>query len=192
MPKAKPLELVIPLNDGQDLPHLSFELNSGHTYQIFSRSLDQKQFLLQQLASLPNTASIPSHGGMISNLTVQENILLPVQYHSTMSDSQALQKAAAVLARFELDQKDTLRILRAMPSGLSLFEKRLIGFARVMAVEPEILVCDAVFERLTDSEVAIINRFGDIFHLYFPFRTAIFLELDHTRGIIHPDKTFYL
>jgi len=129
---------------------------------------------------------------MISNLTAQENILLPVQYHATMSDQQALQKTASVLARFELDQKDVLHILQSMPSNLSVFEKRLVGFARVMLIEPEILVCDAVFEGLTDNEVAIINRFNEVFHLYFPFRTAIFLELDHTRGIIHPDQTFYL
>ena len=129
---------------------------------------------------------------MISNLTARENILLPVQYHATMSDQQALQKTASVLARFELGQKDVLHILQSMPSNLSVFEKRLVGFARVMLIEPEILVCDAVFEGLTDNEVAIINRFSEVFHLYFPFRTAIFLELDHTRGIIHPDQTFYL
>jgi ABC-type lipoprotein export system ATPase subunit len=194
LPKTKLLELNVALAGDQtgDSSQLSLELNSGHTYQIFSHSLDQRKFLLQYFASLPNTASIPSDGGMISNLTAQENILLPVQYHATMSDQQALQKTASVLARFELDQKDVLHILQSMPSNLSVFEKRLVGFARVMLIEPEILVCDAVFEELTDNEVAIINRFNEVFHLYFPFRTAIFLELDHTRGIIHPDQTFYL
>ena len=194
MPKTKLLELNVALAGDQtgDSSQLLLELNSGHTYQIFSHSLDQRKFLLQYFASLPNTASIPADGGMISNLTARENILLPVQYHATMSDQQALQKTASVLARFELGQKDVLHILQSMPSNLSVFEKRLVGFARVMLIEPEILVCDAVFEGLTDNEVAIINRFSEVFHLYFPFRTAIFLELDHTRGIIHPDQTFYL
>lgn len=194
LPKTEPMELVITPAGSQtgNSPHLFFELNCGHTYQIFARSLNQRKLLLQHFASLPNTASIPSGGGMISNLTARENILLPVQYHSTAGDRQALQRTVSVLARFELSQEDIDRMLQSMPSDLSLFERRLMGFARMMVIEPEILVCDAIFEGLTDNEVTVISRFNEIFHLYFPFRTAIFLELDHTRGIIRPDKTFYL
>lgn len=166
--------------------------NNGRTYRVLFRLINQKNSLLHRLASLPHAGLIASDGGLISNLTAQENILLPVQYHSISSDEPALQNAVAILARFDLNQSEILRIMQSLPASLSLFERRLVSFARVMVIEPEILVCDTVFEGLTDSEVAVASRFNELFHLYFPFRTVIYLELDHTRGIIHADNTFYL
>lgn len=170
----------------------SSKLSSGRTFRVLFRSLKQKNSLLHRLASLPNSALIASDGGLISNLTVQENILLPVQYHATASDESALKNAIAILARFGFDQSEVFRILQSLPANLSVFERRLASFARIVVVEPEILVCDTVFEGLADDEVAAISRFSEFFHLYFPFRTVIFLELDLARGIIHADQTFYL
>lgn len=198
LPKHKPPELSVALPSEQRI-NLEFrrifqssKLGSGRTFQILFRSLKQKNSLLHRMASLPHTALIASDGGLISNLTAQENILLPVQYHAITSDDLALQKTTAILMRFGLNQNDVVRILQSLPADLSLFEKRLVSFARMVVIEPEMLICDSVFEGLTDGEVAVISRFNELFHLYFPFRTVIFLELDLARGIIHADKTFYL
>ncbi len=187
-------ELVINFQEDQpgDAPPLVFELNSGHTYQVLLPSVRQKNSLLRRLACLPDSALVASDGGLISNLTAQENILLPVQYHSTINDTRALQDAAAILMHFGLDRREATRIFQTLPAGLSLLEKRLVGFARAMAIEPELLVCDTVFENLANSEMATIGRLGKLFHLHFPFRTVIFLELGHAHGIIHADKTYDL
>lgn len=193
-PESRPRELVIDLHgdqSGDPLP-LAFELNSGHTYQVLLPSVKQKNSLLHRLACLPNSALVASDGGLISNLTAQENILLPVQYHSSISDTQALQGAIAVLAHFGLRMSEVDQILHSLPAGLSLLEKRLVGFARAMATEPELLVCDTIFESLANSEIATIGRLGELFHLHFPFRTVIFLELGHAHGIIHADRTYDL
>lgn len=194
LPESKPQELAIdlPADQAGGSSHLVFKLNSGRTYQVLPHSLIKKNFLLRRIASLPNTALVASDGGMISNLTAQENILLPVQYHSVTSDQMALQNAVSILMRFDLSHAEILRLFQSLPANLSLFEKRLIGFARTMIVEPEILVCDNVFEGLTDNEIAVTSRFSDVFHLHFPFRTVIFLELDHARDIICADKVFHL
>ena len=194
LPEAKPHELVIdlPADQSDAASHLEFKLNCGRTYQILSHSLSQQNFLLYRLASLANAALIASDGGLLSNLTAQENILLPVQYHAITSDVLALKNATAVLMCFELNQNEVLRILQSLPTNLSLFEKRLVSFARMMVVEPEILVCDSVFEGLTDDKITVVSQFNELFHLNFPFRTAIFLELGHARGIIHADKIFHL
>ena len=166
--------------------------NNGRTYRVLFRLINQKNSLLQRLASLPHAGLIASDGGLISNLTAQENILLPVQYFSISNDEAALQNTIAILSRFGLSQGNVFRIMQSLPANLSLFERRLVSFARMMVIEPEILVCDTIFEGLTDSEIAVVSRFNELFHLYFPFRTVIYLELDHTRGIIHADDTFYL
>lgn len=194
LPELKPQELAIdlPADQAGDSSHLVFKLNSGRTYQVLSSSRSKKISLLHRLASLANIALIASEGGLISNLTVQENILLPVQYRSIMSDDSALQNAIAILMRFKLSQNEVFQMLQLPPANLSLFERRLVSFARAMVVEPEILVCDTIFEGLTDDEVAIVSRFNVFFHLHFPFRTVIFLELGHTRGIIDADKVFHL
>lgn len=194
LPKPKSQELVIDLagDQAEESAQLTFELNSGHTYQILSRSLSKKKMLYERLAYLPNAALIASDGGLISNLTAQENILLPIQYHSITSDELALKRATNILQRLGVDREKVEPMLRLLPAHLSLFDRRLISFARVMLVEPEILICDSVFEGLTGTEISTIRQFDVLFHLYFPFRTSIFLDLDQTQGIISADKTFLL
>lgn len=190
LPKVQPLELQIdPATDQSGaLNALALKLNCGLTYQILSHSISTKKSLLRRIISLPNAALVTPDGGLISNLTAQENILLPIQYHSVTSNEAALKNAIFILRLFNLSDDEISRLFRSTPVLLSSFEKKLIGFARVMIIEPEILVCDNIFEGLTSNEIAIIARFGEIFHLHFPFRTVIYLELDHARGIIRTDK----
>jgi hypothetical protein len=47
-----------------------------------------------------------------------------------------------------------------------------------MLVEPEIMVYDSLFEGLTRAEVEQVLAFDRVFHLYFPFRTSIWVDLE--------------
>ena len=166
--------------------------NSGRTFSVLYRSKPQRNSLLLRLHALANVGLISSDGGLLSNLSLQENILLPVQYHNAMSDQRALQKVCEILSHFGLNQKQVSGFLLQAPAQLSLYQKRLASFVRAMLSEPQLLLCDSIFEGLSTDEMALTSQFDDLFHLHFPFRTSIFLELDHPRGIIRADQTFYL
>ena len=193
MNKIKSRELVIDLptdQTGDSLP-VKLKLDCGRTYQIFLRSHDKINSVLEHLAYMDKSALVASDGGMISNLTVQENLLLPIRYHAITDDKAALRQATGILLRL-IGKEEVEWMLQSRPSLISKFEKKLAGFVRAMLMEPEILIYESVFEDMTASEITTIIKFNEIFHVLFPFRTAIFLDLDHTQGIMPADQTFIL
>ena len=56
-------------------------LQSGYSYCLVVRSESQRSALLKNLGDQPGVVIVPHNGGLISNLRVWENIILPVQYH---------------------------------------------------------------------------------------------------------------
>ncbi len=117
------------------------------------------------------------NGGLISNLKVLENVTLPLLYHTSESGGEIDKRAVAILDRFG-GREDLFKL----PSGLSTFKRRMTGFARVIALDPEVVVYDRLTDGLHEEEVGLFLRTALAFHAEKSGRTTIFLT-PHSRSI---------
>jgi phospholipid/cholesterol/gamma-HCH transport system ATP-binding protein len=97
----------------------------------------------QELCSLRSRVGIVHPGGgLISNLKVLENVTLPLLYHSPESGRGIAERAIAAL-----EQAGYRGNLFELPGRLSAFQRRVTGFARAIAMDPDLVV----YDRLTDG-----------------------------------------
>jgi len=87
---------------------------------------------------------------LFSSLTVEENILFPLQMFSTMSKSEMLDRVNVCLKRVNLEGKNKL-----FPSELSGGMQKRTGIARAIAMNPRYLFCDEPNSGL-DPQTAIV------------------------------------
>lgn len=162
-------------------------LQSGYSYCLVVRSESQRSALLENLGSQPGVVIIPHNGGLISNLRVWENVILPVQYHGIEVAGKLEDNVAQLLAHCGVGDEDAAtELLSRLPDQLSLFEKRLVGFLRAMLMAPELIIFDSLNEGLSRKELARAAVFDRVFRLYFPFRTSVLVSFEEYRDKENP------
>jgi len=109
-------------------------------------------------------------GGLISNLKVFENVTLPLLYHSAGSGREIGERAVASLERFGWKGD-----LFELPGRLSAFHRRVAGFARAIAVDPEVVVYDRFVDGLYAEEKDLFLRTAFAFHKEKPGRVTLFV-----------------
>lgn len=93
----------------------------------------------------------PRSGALLANLTLRENLLLPLHFHRRLTAEEAERAVAVALARFGLDDAPDVR-----PEEVSLPVRRRIALARATLLDPELLVLDDPFDDLEDDVAAEI------------------------------------
>jgi ABC-type lipoprotein export system ATPase subunit len=82
-------------------------------------------------------AVLPAEGGLISHLNAWENIVLPLGFHKPQRVAESLPQVEALLAGFG----ETPRALLAkLPEEMSLYEKKLTGYVRILLEAPELVL----------------------------------------------------
>lgn len=74
---------------------------------------------------------------LISNLNVYNNIALPLRYHYNLPESEIDKRVADILKNCGIEG-----IRDALPAHLSLGQRKLVGFARGLVVEPKLIFLD--------------------------------------------------
>lgn len=162
-------------------------LQSGYSYCLVVRSDPQRIALLENLGKQPGVVIVPHNGGLISNLPVWENIILPVQYHSIDLAGTLEDNVASLLLRCGLaDESAVSELLLKRPDQLSLLEKRMVGFVRAMLMSPELIIYDVMNEGLSRKELVRMAKFDRVFRLYFPFRTSVLVSFEEYRDKDNP------
>ena len=164
-------------------------LQSGYSYCLVVRSESQRAALLKALGDQPGVVIVPHNGGLISNLRVWENIILPVQYHGIEVAGDLEDNVAKLLIQCgQEDETAVSDLLLKLPDQLSLYEKRLVGFVRAMLMSPELIIYDAMNEGLSRKELARVVKFDKVFRLYFPFRTSVLVSFEEYRDEDDPKQ----
>ena len=83
------------------------------------------------------------HGiyGLISNMSVEDNISLPLEYHSRMSEKEIKKHVSRLIYELNLDYCKKFR-----PVDLSNSEALRTSYARAVAMDPELLIVKHAFE----------------------------------------------
>ena len=164
-------------------------LQSGYSYCLVVRSESQRAALLKALGEQSGVVIVPHNGGLISNLRVWENIILPVQYHGIEVVGKLEDNVVRLLGQCGLEDENAVSdLLLKLPDQLSLYEKRLVGFVRAMLMNPELVIYDAINEGLSRKELTNVVKFDKVFRLYFPFRTSVLVSFEEYRDKDNPKQ----
>ena len=79
--------------------------------------------------------------GLISNMSVEQNISLPLQYHSRMSNAEITEYVGNLIAEFNLEKCRGLR-----PFSLSRSEMLKTAYARAIVFDPDLLMIEHALE----------------------------------------------
>jgi ABC-type transporter Mla maintaining outer membrane lipid asymmetry ATPase subunit MlaF len=109
-------------------------------------------------------------GGLVSNLKVWENLVLPLQYHALYPPAEIEERGMAMLRAVRYKGA-----LMELPGHLSLYEKRLIGLARAMLTNPELIIYNAILDGLSIGEKNALITAALSFHREKAGRTSLFL-----------------
>jgi ABC-type transporter Mla maintaining outer membrane lipid asymmetry ATPase subunit MlaF len=88
----------------------------------------------------------PRSGSLLANLTLRENLLLPLQFHRRLSAAEAERTTAAALDRFGLAGAPEVR-----PEEVALPVRRRVALARAILLDPELLVLDDPLDDLEED-----------------------------------------
>jgi ABC-type proline/glycine betaine transport system ATPase subunit len=136
----------------------------------------QKQELLDSLLGQVKGCVVGPDGGLISNLPVQENVILQAEFHGVGSDADREDRLNELMQLFGNEAAVLRTLWYARPARLTPFQKRLAGFMRAMLMEPQMMVFDLLFDGISRSHAAKAREFKRVFHLYFPFRHVVFVN----------------
>lgn len=95
--------------------------------------------------------------GLRSNMTVLDNIMLPLRYHGHVPESEARERALTLLGRLGVSEA------QARPAALAPGEAELVALARALSHEPSVLLFDnptAVLD--IDSADRVVNLLRDL------------------------------
>ncbi len=98
---------------------------------------------------IKSISSVFQQGTLISNLTVEENILLPVKFANyNYEQDQIMEQIAELFARFDID----LKVLDMRPANISSSTRKLINFIREIIIKSEIYLIDDPLFNLNSAD----------------------------------------
>jgi len=168
------------LDDGAGPQHLEFTLNAGQRYRAIVHRPKLKEQLLRKVGELAPAAVVAGRGGLVGNLKVWENLVLPAAYAGPVGFDELERRAEELFREFGILHWRFAELCALLPDRLSLFERRLVAFVRAMLAEPEIMVYDELFEGLARPEAKQAARFDRVFQRHFPFRTALYVDAEES------------
>lgn len=97
---------------------------------------------------------------LVSNMTVFNNVALPLRYHSTFPESEIRDRVTAKLAQCAVDQ-----FRDAFPGELAMGDARMAAIARALAIDPEVIFIDELLLGLDADDLVRVRGLVEGFRL---------------------------
>ncbi len=107
----------------------------------------------EHLAIQRQTGMLFQGGALFDSMTVEQNVMFPLQLHTHQRDRVARMRAAECLERVDLPKAGYL-----YPSDLSGGMRKRVAIARAIALEPKYLFCDEPNSGLDPQTSLLIDR----------------------------------
>lgn len=90
---------------------------------------------------------------LVSNMTVFNNVALPLRYHAMLRESEIQDRVRARMVECAVDQ-----FRDAFPAELAIGDARLVAVARALAIDPEIIFIDELLFGLDADDLTRVRR----------------------------------
>jgi ABC-type transporter Mla maintaining outer membrane lipid asymmetry ATPase subunit MlaF len=95
---------------------------------------------------------LPRAGELVSNITLEANVLLPLAYHRRLAPAEVQRLGALAASRFGLEWP----LPRRLPADVPLALRRRVALARAVALEPELLLLDDFTDDLARADAVAV------------------------------------
>jgi putative ABC transport system ATP-binding protein len=110
---------------------------SGGIYRLCGQDVNQLSQYQQALLRNRHIGWVFQSFNLISDMTVLENVILPLRYHKGMKRKDYHSKALAALGRVDMTDK-----IDNYPGQLSGGQQQRVAIARALVTEPDLLLAD--------------------------------------------------
>jgi phospholipid/cholesterol/gamma-HCH transport system ATP-binding protein len=152
-------DLILPLATGKMHP------KSG---SVFFLSTDISKLSQTELYTLrKNFGYLLQNYGLINNLSVEANILLPLRYHEVKDEDEVKNTLNELLSFYHLKEKKDLR-----PFSLTESEKLRTSFLRALIINPRMIFIDSIEN---GQDPLKLSQFLDLAKIYFAAHDTAYL-----------------
>ena len=153
------------------------EIAVGRTYCITARDEAACARLTREALRCPAAELVPGTGGLLTSLSVLENMLLPALYHRRVAGAQLAERVYRGLEACGLGREETDALSARTIVELDGYERRLVALARSLLMRPPLLLVERIFEGLTMGDMGRVARFGDYYRSAVPGGTLVWFNL---------------
>ena len=107
--------------------------------------------LHKALAFRRKVGYLPAGDGLLQNLTLHDNVALPLRFGSEFSERETTSRVSLMLSLFGVDDVADLR-----PAAATEEQRRRTALARALAFDPPLVILEQFFDGLTPRAGAIL------------------------------------
>jgi ABC-type sugar transport system ATPase subunit len=174
---SAPAPHLIELRCAGDAAPLHIAPGSGRSYRVTARNEAILSRLVREALNCPAAELVPRSGGLLSNLSVLENIVLPGVYHRRVATAGIAERVYEVFAACELDRSQAEALCERAVPDLDAFERRLVMVARSLLMRPAVLLMERIFEGLTARDMERVAGFGGFYRRAVAGGTVVYFDL---------------
>ena len=149
---------------------------------------DTREFDEAQIVTRRRIGFVFADGKLFNQLTVAENIALPLRYHRNLSDVEAAEAVETLLALLELTP-----FASATPANVPAGWRQRAALARALALKPEVLLLDNPLAGSGRQRQWLLNFLDQLWHGHEFFggrRLTLVVSTDDLRVWQHPQRRF--
>jgi phospholipid/cholesterol/gamma-HCH transport system ATP-binding protein len=117
-------------------------------------------------------------GGLLSNLKLWENIVLPVCYHYGTEAHELEPRVLEIYSKLGRTESDIMGIINKSPGALPAYENMYAGLIRTYLMAPDVIFYDAMFEGLSAYFADMLMDLTQWYHNEKPQRVSVYLATD--------------
>jgi ABC-type multidrug transport system ATPase subunit len=130
------------------------------------------------------------YGGLLNNMTIRQNLLLPLRYHKYFDEKGAEAHVARMIEHFGLERSANYR-----PSAISGGQRKLSCVARSFILSPEVLILDdptqGLSDRATETLIQMVKekqKEGSLRHVFLTSENPIVIGELVKRDVVFQEQ----
>ena len=167
----------IVLHDSAGAALVEVAPGSGATYRLIVRDAASCERLIAEMLLNARTQVVPQSGGLMSSLSVLENVVLPSVYHGLVAKTQLAELVYREFDDCGVPRKEAEALCAKAVTDLTPFERRLTALVRALMMRPSLLVMERSFEGLSAQAMQEVTRFPEHYRRSVPTGTVVMLDL---------------
>jgi ABC-type transporter Mla maintaining outer membrane lipid asymmetry ATPase subunit MlaF len=165
------------LRDATGVALLEVVPGSGATYRVVVRDAASCEGLIADLLLSAQTQLVARSAGLVSNISVLENVVLPAVYHGRVARTQLAERVYREFHDCGVSRADAEVLCTKTVAELTPFERRLTALVRALMMRPSLLLMERLFEGLPTKAMQEVARFPEYYRRTVPDGTVVIFDL---------------